>query len=123
MAKMNGVGSVLVSMLAVGASVVHADAVKTPKIVGVLTSVEANAMPTMQVKTRSGETKDVQTDGKTRFAMWGAPQLGQRFADRRALVVGRCVEIELRGGDVAVAKFVRVGRKPSTASEVCTEFR
>src|ERR1700730_17051250 len=60
--------------------------------------------------------RQVSTDGNTKYMKWVTPQPWQQDtrASREFLVVGRCVEVQLRSEKSDVADLVRVSAEPGT---------
>jgi hypothetical protein len=85
------------------------------KIKGVIASVTEQPTPSMQVRSKEAGTREVRTDRDTHYTKWLTHKsLGQDTrADRKSLVVGRCVDVELRAGDTGLAKTVRISDEPS----------
>ena len=64
--------------LLVSAAPTQAGAAKANRIVGVLTGVAEHSAPSLQIKTASGETREITTDNKTRYITKWVPRLGMR---------------------------------------------
>ena len=75
--------------------------------VGAVTRVSGDSV---EIKTNRGEERGVVLDGKTQYVRWITHQPWQQsnVADRSFVKVGRCVSVDLRGGDEHVAKAVRI---------------
>jgi endonuclease YncB( thermonuclease family) len=80
---------------------------KGQKIVGVVAAVNDDSL---RVTTKSEATESVRLDSKTVYMKWITHQpWGQDSrANRTSLLIGRCVTVETRSDDPAVAKVVRV---------------
>jgi hypothetical protein len=85
------------------------------RIMGVIASVTEQPTPAMQIRSKEAGTREVRTDHDTRYMKWLTHKpLGQETrADRQSLVVGRCVDVEVRAGDRGLAKTVRISDEPS----------
>ena len=84
---------------------------KTQRIVGVVAAVTGDSL---QVTTKGGTTESVRLDDKTGYMKWltHRPFGADTRADRAALWTGRCVTIEMRSGEPATAKLVRISDEP-----------
>jgi hypothetical protein len=85
-----------------------------PKVTGVIARVERQASPTFLITGKGVESREVRTDDKTQYMKWitHKPWQQDNTADTKALVEGRCVEVELRPG-AGIAKIVRISDEPS----------
>ena len=84
---------------------------KTQKIVGVVAGLSGDSL---QVTTKGETTTQVQLDNKTEYTKWltHRPWGADTRADRSSLVKGRCVTVDLRPGEPATAKLVRISDEP-----------
>jgi hypothetical protein len=85
------------------------------RVTGVIASVTGQASPSIQVTSGETGTREIRTNNNTSYMKWITHQPWQRDggANSRSLVVGRCVDVELRAADTGVAKVVRVSDEPS----------
>ncbi|HUK33402.1 MAG TPA: hypothetical protein VLV86_05805 [Vicinamibacterales bacterium] len=85
----------------------------TNRTVGVIASVEGKS-PVLKLTSRGADATTVRTDEKTAFMKWVThkPWEADGRLSTSALMLGRCVEIEMRV-DNAVAKVVRVSDEPA----------
>jgi hypothetical protein len=83
---------------------------KTQRIVGVVAGVSNDSL---QVTTKSGAAESVRLDDKTDYMKWitHRPWGQDSRADRSSLLIGRCVSIEVRSGEPAVAKMVQISNE------------
>jgi hypothetical protein len=114
---------VLATALLLSASLTRASA---GRVTGVIASVTGQATKSIQV--RSGETgaREIRTDNNTSYMKWITHQPWQQDirANNQSLVVGRCVDVELRAADSGVAKVIRVSDEPSgTLFDPCRSSR
>jgi hypothetical protein len=102
----------LATALLLSASLTNASA---GRVTGVIASVTERATPTIQVTSSETGTREIRTDNHTSYMRWITHQPWQREvgANSQSLVVGRCVDVELRATDPGVAKVVRVSDEPS----------
>jgi hypothetical protein len=84
---------------------------KTQKIVGVVAGLSGDSL---QVTTKGEAKQSVQLDSKTEYVKWltHRPWGADTRADRSSLVTGRCVTVDLREGEPATAKMVRISDEP-----------
>ena len=87
------------------------------RIKGLIASVVEQPAPTMQIMLRDAGTREVRTDNTTAYMKWitHRPWQQETRATRQSLVVGRCVDIEVRPNDTGVAKLVRISDEPAGA--------
>jgi hypothetical protein len=80
---------------------------KEQKIVGVVAAINGDSL---QVTTKSEAKESVRLDNRTSYVKWitHRPWGQDTRADRTSLQTGRCVTIELRRDESAVAKLIRV---------------
>jgi hypothetical protein len=85
------------------------------RITGVIASVTEQATPSMQVTTKESGRLEVRTDNNTSYAKWitHKPMGQDTRLDSKSLVVGRCVDVELRAKDTSLAKTVRISDEPA----------
>jgi hypothetical protein len=85
------------------------------RVTGVIASVTALATPSIQVTSNEAGTREIRTDTNTSYMKWITHQPWQRdtLANSQSLVVGRCIDVELRAADTGVAKVVRVSDEPA----------
>ena len=85
---------------------------KTQKIVGVVAGVSKDSI---QVTTKNEATESVALDDKTSYVKWitHRPWGQDTRADRSSLLIGRCVNIEVREGQPTTAKRVQVNDDPA----------
>jgi hypothetical protein len=85
------------------------------RITGVIASVTEQPTPSMQVKSKEAGTREIRTDNNTSYTKWIIHKpMGQAARlDRKSLVVGRCVDVELPDKDGFLAKAVRISDEPS----------
>ena len=83
------------------------------RAVGVISNV---AEPSLDVRVRGGEVRTIRTDAKTTYVKWMTHKPWQQNsrASSASLVVGRCVDVDLRADDATMAKVVRVSDEPAT---------
>jgi hypothetical protein len=94
-----------------------------PKVVGVVSSVAGDSL---HIKTRNEASHSVRLDVRTEYIRWiTAKPWGQdNHADRRALDLGRCVQIDVRADDASLAKRIWVSvDAPGTFSDPCKAVR
>jgi hypothetical protein len=72
----------------------------------------------MQITLRGAEMRGVRTDNQTSYVKWSThrPWQQETPANSKSLVVGPCVDIEVRSNDSSVAELVRISDEPSGAS-------
>ena len=96
---------------------------RSARMVGAVASVTSNSLDVM---TKSEGTKSVRLDSGTQYLKWITHkpwQDGQRI-DFTSLMVGRCVEVDLRSGDANEAKMVWVSTEPvGSIYDPCHGFR
>jgi hypothetical protein len=78
---------------------------------GIVTSIGEDSI---EITTSNGSEESIRTDRTTSYVKWVThPPWQQRtVADRSVVKLGRCVAIELRAGDSAVAALVRINDDP-----------
>jgi hypothetical protein len=105
---------VLAVALMLAASFTYASA---GKVKGVIGSVTEQPTPSLQVMCKEAGTKQVRTDNNTSYMKWITHKpLGQDTRlDSRSVLVGRCVDVELRDSDAGLAKIVRISDEPAGA--------
>jgi hypothetical protein len=105
---------VLAVALMLAASFTHASA---GKVKGVLASVTEQPTPSLQIMSKEAGTREVRTDNNTSYMKWLTHKpLGQDTRlDAKSLVVGRCVDVELRDSAAGIAKVVHISDEPSGA--------
>lgn len=83
---------------------------KTKSIVGVVSKVDAGSL---QVNTREGSSESVRLDNETTYMKWinHRPWGQDANVDRKSLEVGRCVAIDIRSGEPAIAKLIRISNE------------
>jgi hypothetical protein len=76
-------------------------------LVGAVTGVSGDSV---QIKSDRGQERAVTLDGKTQYVRWITHQPWQQstVADRSFVKAGRCISVDLRGGDEHLAKVVRI---------------
>jgi hypothetical protein len=117
------VRNVLATALLLSASLTKASA---GRVTGVIASVTQQATLSIQVTSSETGTREIRTDNHTSYMRWITHQPWQREirANSQSLVVGRCVDVELRAADPGVAKVVRVSDEPSgTLFDPCKSSR
>jgi hypothetical protein len=84
------------------------------RVVGVITSV---AGPSMDLRARGSETRQIRTDATTSYMKWitHRPWQQDSTATGGSLVIGRCVDVVVRADDPTTAKVVRVSDEPATS--------
>ena len=87
------------------------------RIKGLIASVVEQPATTMQITLRDADTREVRTDNQTVYMRWITQRPWQQDtrATRQSLVVGRCVDIEVRPNDTSVATLVRISSEPAGA--------
>jgi hypothetical protein len=96
---------------------------RTARITGAVASVTPSSLELM---TRSEGTKAVRLDSSTQYMKWitHKPWQGSQQADFTSLVVGRCVEADLRTADTNQARIVWVSTEPiGSIYDPCHGFR
>jgi hypothetical protein len=96
------------------------------RVTGVIASTTQQATPLIEVRSNETGTREIRTDSNTSYMKWITHQPWQRDtrANSESLVVGRCVEVELRSSDAGLAKVVRVSDEPSgTLFDPCKSSR
>jgi hypothetical protein len=96
---------------------------KSARVVGAVASVTANSLDVM---TKSEGTKSVRLDSSTQYLKWitHKPWQESQQANFKSLVVGRCVEVDLRSVDTNNAKTVWVSTEPiGSLHDPCRGFR
>jgi hypothetical protein len=96
------------------------------RVTGVIASVTEQGTPSIQVTSSETGTREIRTDNHTSYMRWITHQPWQRDirANSQSLVVGRCVDVELRASDTGAAKVVRVSDEPSgTLFDPCKSSR
>jgi hypothetical protein len=104
----------LAAALMLAASFTHAS---TGNVKGVIASVTEQPTPSLQVTSKEAGSREVRTDNNTGYMKWLTHKpLGQDTRlDTKSLVVGRCVDVELRGNGASTAKVIRISDEPSGA--------
>ncbi|HEV3214131.1 MAG TPA: hypothetical protein VGZ27_00325 [Vicinamibacterales bacterium] len=102
---------VLAVALMLAASFTYASAGKVKGVIGSVTE------QSLQVMSKEAGTKQVRTDNNTSYMKWITHKpLGQDTRlDNKSLLVGRCVDVELRATDAGLAKVVRISDEPAGA--------
>jgi hypothetical protein len=96
---------------------------KSARLVGAIASVTPNSLDVM---TKSEGTRTVHLDSRTQYLKWITQRPWQqgRQADFTSLLVGRCVEVDLRSADKDEAKMVWVSTEPvGSFHDPCHGFR
>ena len=114
---------VLATTLLLSASFTKASA---GRVRGVIASTTEQATLLIEVRSNETGTREIRTDNNTSYLKWITHQPWQRDtrANSASLVVGRCVDVELRASDAGLAKIVRVSDEPSgTLFDPCKSSR
>src|SRR5581483_1972138 len=87
----------------------------THRFVGVITRVDREPAPSVQMTAKGFGEQTIQIDGKTAFMKWvmHRPWQQDTRADMSGLAEGSCVEIVLRSGPGAVASRIRISDEPA----------
>jgi len=87
----------------------------THRLVGVVTRVDREPAPSVQMTAKGLGDQIVHIDAKTAFVKWVTHKPWQQDtrADMAGLAEGRCVEIVLRSGPGAIANRIRISDEPA----------
>jgi hypothetical protein len=109
--------------LCVGATTVRAYA---PHVVGVVTKASAASGSAFELRTHGNELLTIATDDQTVYRKWimNKPWGQDTRATRGSVDSGRCIRVQLRGGDAMVASVVHVSHEPpASLFDPCKSLR
>src|SRR5437762_12911834 len=84
--------------------------------------IESVGEDRFEIATRPATSRSVRTAGGTRYVRWVTHQPWQQptSADRTFLQVDRCVQVQLRSGEPAVADIIRINTdQPGSIGDPC----